>query len=207
MANSNRMRLKPFNVSGPRRARDRDSRHDRPRLNGPRVRKPWWVGLVVMAVAVLSYFAKQQGWHEDVSRTRAEPHERSARVDRIPGAPRADEGSSAGSRAEDGDLASLIRARRSDVLVESAGRVVKVLPDDNDGSRHQRILVRAGQDTILIAHNIDLAPRVPLKEGDEIRFKGELEWTDRGGVIHWTHNDPGRRRPGGWIECRGERYQ
>ena len=45
------------------------------------------------------------------------------------------------------------------MLVESDGRVV-----------------RARQDTILIAHNIDLASRVPLKEGDEIRFKGEVEW-------------------------------
>ncbi|MGK7909984.1 MAG: DUF3465 domain-containing protein [Synechococcus sp.] len=45
--------------------------------------------------------------------------------------------------------------------------------------------------TVLIAHNIDLAPRVTsVHIGDEVRFLGEYEWNPQGGEIHWTHQDP-----------------
>ena len=100
-------------------------------------------------------------------------------------------------------------ARRSDVLVESVeGVVVKSLPDDTKGSQHQRFILRlAGGHTVLIAHNIDLAPRVPLREGDEVTVGGEYEWNDRGGVIHWTHHDPKGRHPGGFVSHRGKTYR
>jgi hypothetical protein len=113
-----------------------------------------------------------------------------------------------GSASSDlSDLSSLIRSRQSGVVVDSAGTVVKVLPDDVEGDRHQRFLVRipSGQ-TMLIAHNIDLAPRAPVSAGDSVRFKGEFEYNDRGGVVHWTHHDPRRRHPDGWIEANGRRY-
>ena len=99
-------------------------------------------------------------------------------------------------------------AGRSDVWVEGSGTVVRALADDRQGSRHQRLVVRvAAQQTILLSHNIDLAPRVPAEPGDTIRFRGEYEWNDLGGVVHWTHHDPRGRRSGGWIEHRGERYR
>lgn len=106
-------------------------------------------------------------------------------------------------------LQQAISARQSDVQVRSRGRVVRVLPDDNQGSRHQRFIldVGAGQ-TILIAHNIDLAPRIDnLRQGDEVAFNGEYEWNDRGGVVHWTHRDPQRRHEGGWLKHAGRTYQ
>ena len=100
------------------------------------------------------------------------------------------------------------RDHRSDVLVETGGRVIKAPPDDNEGSRHQRFIVRlANQRTVLIAHNIDLAPRVPLRKGDELSFKGEYEWNERGGVVHWTHKDPRKRHAGGWIRHKGKVYE
>lgn len=93
-------------------------------------------------------------------------------------------------------------------LDELEFEVVKLLRDDLEGSRHQRFLVTApGVDTILIAHNIDLAERVPLSEGDDVRIRGRFEWNNKGGVIHWTHHDPKGRREGGWIEYRGEVYK
>jgi hypothetical protein len=98
---------------------------------------------------------------------------------------------------------------RSNVQVEAEGRVSKVLADDNDGSRHQRFIVRldSGQ-TVLIAHNIDLAPRIEgLREGDAVSFYGEYEWNNKGGVIHWTHRDPRGEHPAGWIRHTGKTYQ
>lgn len=99
--------------------------------------------------------------------------------------------------------------RQSDVQVEETGRVVKILPDDNEGSRHQKfILELASGQTILIAHNIDLAPRIPgLQEGDSVAFYGEYEWNDKGGVVHWTHHDPQGRHVGGWLKHQGKLYQ
>ena len=61
---------------------------------------------------------------------------------------------------------------------------------------------------LLVAHNIDLAPRVPgLAPGVTVRFHGEYEWNERGGVIHWTHRAPREDHAHGWIEYRGRRYQ
>ncbi len=99
--------------------------------------------------------------------------------------------------------------RKSDVQVEGEGVVTRVLPDDMQGSRHQRIIIRlASGQTVLIQHNIDLAPRIPdLKVGDTVSFFGEYVWNEQGGLIHWTHHDPARSHVGGWIKHNGETYQ
>ena len=109
----------------------------------------------------------------------------------------------------DGVLAAAFANQTSNIQVEAEGTVAKVLPDDNDGSRHQRFIVRlqSGK-TVLIAHNIDLAPRVSsLSEGDNVRFRGEYEWNAKGGVVHWTHHDPNGRHQDGWIEHNGRVFQ
>ncbi len=93
--------------------------------------------------------------------------------------------------------------------MSGSGEVIRILPDDNDGSRHQRFILRlASGQTLLVAHNIDLAPRIPrLATGDRVAFYGEYEWNERGGVIHWTHHDPQGRHVGGWLEHGGQRYE
>jgi len=99
--------------------------------------------------------------------------------------------------------------RESDVQVRGEGEVIRLLADDNDGSRHQKFIIRlsTGQ-TLLMAHNIDLAPRInTLSEGDRIEFYGEYEWNSKGGVIHWTHHDPNGTHVGGWIKHRGKTYE
>jgi hypothetical protein len=113
------------------------------------------------------------------------------------------------SGSADAVLAAAFRDRQGDLQIEGAGTVVHVLPDDNKGSRHQRFLMDldSGQ-TLLVAHNIDLAPRIEdLRKGDSVRFYGEYEWNDKGGVIHWTHHDPRGRHPDGWLEHKGRRYE
>jgi hypothetical protein len=106
-------------------------------------------------------------------------------------------------------LAQAFADKRSDVMVEGSGQVIKLLKDDNEGSRHQKLLIRlkSGQ-TILIAHNIDLAPRVDrVQQGDDIDFKGEYEYNPQGGVIHWTHHDPQGQHEDGWLKYQGKTYQ
>ena len=97
----------------------------------------------------------------------------------------------------------------SDIQVSGAGKVSRILSDDNKGSRHQRFILRlsSGQ-TLLVAHNIDLAPRISaLQKGDVVQFFGEYEWNSRGGVIHWTHHDPGGQHVGGWLKHNGRKYE
>ena len=87
--------------------------------------------------------------------------------------------------------------------------VQRILPDDNEGSRHQRFILKlsSGQ-TLLIAHNVDLAPRIPdLQPGDEVNFQGEYDWNPEGGVIHWTHHDPAGQHPDGWLKHKGNTYR
>ncbi len=98
--------------------------------------------------------------------------------------------------------------RRSGVTVQGSGTVVRTLADDVDGSRHQRFVLRVADGfTLLFAHNLDVAPRVPLEPGSEVGFRGRYEWNEQGGVVHWTHHDPRGRQPGGWLEHDGRRYE
>lgn len=93
--------------------------------------------------------------------------------------------------------------------VGGSGKVVKILSDDNQGIRHQRFILKlnSGQ-TLLVAHNIDIAPRINnIKRGDHINFYGEYEWNPKGGIIHWTHSDPNGRHETGWLNHKGEMYQ
>jgi uncharacterized protein DUF3465 len=127
------------------------------------------------------------------------------------GFPPQDQEASSGTSADSAAsaLATAYQNQQSNVQVQASGRVTKVLADDHDGSRHQRFIVRlsSGQ-TVLIAHNIDLASRVAsLQEGDSIEFYGEYEWNSKGGVVHWTHRDPERRHVDGWIKHDGSTYQ
>lgn len=99
--------------------------------------------------------------------------------------------------------------RRSNVQIEGEGVVKKTLPDDNKGSRHQRFILqfKSGQ-SVLVAHNIDLAEKIKgLKKGDTVGFYGEYEWSEQGGVIHWTHHDPKGRHADGWLKHNGKMYQ
>lgn len=106
-------------------------------------------------------------------------------------------------------LARAFEQRLSNIQVGGQGIVRKLLSDDNDGSRHQRfILELASGQTLLMSHNIDLAPRVVgLRLGDTVSFNGEYEWNAKGGVIHWTHHDPRKRHPAGWLKHNGRIYQ
>ncbi len=106
-------------------------------------------------------------------------------------------------------LAQLFEGGQSNVQVYGSGVVTSILSDDLDGSRHQRFIIELkSKQTLLIAHNIDLAPRIDeLSLNDQIEFFGEYEWNDKGGVIHWTHDDPEEIHVNGWIFHNNVIYQ
>lgn len=118
-------------------------------------------------------------------------------------------GSFTSSARSDSSIQNAYNNRQSDLQVQGVGIVSRVLPDDLEGSRHQKFILKlvSGQ-TLLISHNIDLAPRVSgLTVGDTVEFYGEYEWNSKGGVIHWTHHDPNNNHVGGWLKHDGKTYQ
>lgn len=99
--------------------------------------------------------------------------------------------------------------KKGDVQVQASGQVKAILRDDNEGSRHQKFILSLQNGlTVLVAHNIDLAPRIEnLKKGDWVEFHGEYEFSDQGGVIHWTHRDPQHKHIDGWLKFNARTYQ
>ncbi len=103
---------------------------------------------------------------------------------------------------------SLYERKAHDQEVSFEGRVVRLLADDNEGSRHQRFVVRLESGlTILVAHNLDLVARVPLHEGDPVEVRGVYEWSEEGGTVHWTHRDPQGHHADGYVLFKGRRFQ
>lgn len=107
-------------------------------------------------------------------------------------------------------LAEAFKQQQSNVMIDSvSGAVTAVLPDDIEGARHQRFVIRVSRDqTVLVVHNVDMAPRVNgLQKGDRVSLKGEYEWNERGGIIHWTHKDPRSTHEDGWIDYEDVRHE
>jgi hypothetical protein len=107
------------------------------------------------------------------------------------------------------EAAEAYRSHARGRVLTVQGRVQRVLADDREGSRHQRFVLRtASGQTVLVAHNIDLAPRLEgLAAGEMLVIRGEYQWNEQGGLLHWTHRDPGGNHPPGYIERNGRRYQ
>ena len=104
---------------------------------------------------------------------------------------------------------AILTTGTSHTQVQGTGVVTRLLPDDEDGSAHQKFVIRvpSGQ-TLLIAHNTDLAPAVAnLRVGDTIEYNGEYEWNPKGGVVHWTHRDPAHQHADGWLKHDGHVFQ
>jgi hypothetical protein len=115
----------------------------------------------------------------------------------------------AGFSAADVAIQQAFDSHTPHAQVQSTGQIIKLLSDDNDGTRHQRFIIRLNNGlTLLIAHNIDIAPKIPnLTVGDMIAFNGQYEWNDKGGVVHWTHHDPKGQHVAGWLNYQGHQYQ
>lgn len=113
------------------------------------------------------------------------------------------------AQSDDAAVIQAFKSKKSDIFVEGSGVVKKLLADDNKGSRHQKFLVTiSDEQTLLFAHNIDLAPRLDaLAVGDVVTFRGEYVYNPKGGVMHWTHHDPQGGNKVGWIKHNGKTYE
>ena len=88
-----------------------------------------------------------------------------------------------------------------DETMSTGLNLIREIEDDTHGSRHQRFIIRTRKNqTILIVHNIDIAPRVPYKKGKKLLVSGEYLWNSQGGKIHYTHRSTSRKKPGGYIK-------
>lgn len=93
-----------------------------------------------------------------------------------------------------------------EVLVTA--QVYKILPTDHYGIPHERFLIKLNNNTtVLIAHNLNMAPSAPLNSGQEVTIKGEYIWNNLGGVIHWTHHTDTPYHVGGYILSNGITYK
>lgn len=115
---------------------------------------------------------------------------------------------SAEAASQDELVRSLNANKQSGVEITVSATIIKMLPDDSEGDRHQRFLIRLDNGmTLLVAHNVDIAGHVPAQKGDSVVIHGQYEYNEQGGVLHWTHHDPGGYHEGGWIEHAGIRYE
>ena len=112
------------------------------------------------------------------------------------------------AESSDDLLAELFKDQKSDVQVQGQGTVIRLLTDDSEGNRHQRFILEldSGQ-TLLITHNIDIAPRLDvIAVGDRVEFYGVYFYNEQGGGIHWTHHDPKGQHISGWLKWNGEKF-
>jgi hypothetical protein len=96
----------------------------------------------------------------------------------------------------------------SNKQIYQEGKIIKLLQDENEGSKHQKFIIKLKNDiTLLVSHNIDIATRIPdLEQGETIVFYGEYEWNKKGGVVHWTHKDPRGNHADGYLLYGGKKY-
>jgi hypothetical protein len=95
------------------------------------------------------------------------------------------------------------------LLINGSGTVIRILLDDTEGSQHQKFILELSMgQTLLISHNIDIAPRIDLlQKGDVVSFYGEYVWNSQGGLVHWTHHDPDAQHENGWLRHENIIYQ
>ncbi|MEB3753996.1 DUF3465 domain-containing protein [Acinetobacter sp. MD2(2019)] len=106
-------------------------------------------------------------------------------------------------------IANAFAQHKSNVQAQASGKVKAILADDNEGFRHQKFILSLENGiSVLVAHNIDLAPQIKhLEKGDVVEFNGEYEYNPKGGVTHWTHRDPKGNHANGWLKHNGQIYQ
>jgi hypothetical protein len=117
---------------------------------------------------------------------------------------------SGAAQPDDAAIVQDFQSHRSHVEVTADATVVQVLPDRVSATgTHEQFIIRltSGDLTLLVEHNLSIAPRAPVAVGDHVIVHGEYIWNTQGGLIHFTHHDPDGRHEGGFIQENGTTYQ
>ncbi|WP_336648610.1 DUF3465 domain-containing protein [Microbacterium sp. MMO-10] len=165
-------------------------------------RARWTAIAIALVLGALAVVAVGRGWIPGDPPAAVAPSTPAA------GSTAAGSASAPAHASADDPVRALFDGHRSGVEVQGTGTVSRILPDDLDGSRHQKFLLTTPSGvSILIAHNIDLAPRLDgLAKGDRVDFLGDYEWSDKGGTVHWTHRDPSGQHQAGWLRWNGRTF-
>lgn len=86
--------------------------------------------------------------------------------------------------------------------------VTQLLKEDSSGLPHQKFNVKLSNGrVIMIVSNLDMCENIPIQVGDEVSVGGQFIATGKAsGLVHWTHKDPRKKRPDGFIEFKGHVY-
>ncbi len=119
-------------------------------------------------------------------------------------------GCAANDTPNDAAVCYAYRHAGSHVEVVADGTVTRVLGvAPGIRSPHEGFLMKIGSGCDLVVRveaNTDFAGTFPLTRGDRVVVKGEYEFYQLGGVIHWTHRDPRGIHPDGFVETGGQRH-
>jgi hypothetical protein len=111
-------------------------------------------------------------------------------------------------KSDDELIVSAWQQEKSNFHVQFEARVILKLPDeDNYGNAQKFLVVLENGHRLLISHDLEISTRVPIVVNSLIRVKGEYDWNETGGMVHWTHRDINNERDGGWIELNNHRYR
>jgi hypothetical protein len=115
----------------------------------------------------------------------------------------------ASTQPDDAVIVNDFHNHQSNVEVTADATVVRLLADSTSSTgTHERFIIKLSSSdlTIEVEHNISIAARAPVKEGDHVIVHGEYIWNSQGGLIHFTHHDPQGTHEGGYVEDGGTTY-
>jgi hypothetical protein len=106
-----------------------------------------------------------------------------------------------GPLQEDSALVAAVQSKQSQFYVEGGNLVVThILPDDTQGLPHQKWEAQLSDGSIImVVYNSNMGERIPVEEGMTFSVGGQFIWTQDGGLIHWVHADPKKKRPDGFV--------
>lgn len=97
--------------------------------------------------------------------------------------------------------------KRSDLIVEVEGQVVRILSTSKGSNGVQRFAIRMQNGQVVqVNHKAGPSDIIPLATNDAVKVRGEYFWTETGGTIHHTEYDHGLARRHGWVEHKGKKY-
>jgi hypothetical protein len=115
----------------------------------------------------------------------------------------------ASAQPDDAAIVTDFHNHQSNVEVTADATVIRLLPDRTSATgTHEQFIIKlsSGDLTVEVEHNISIAARAPVKQGDHVIVHGEYIWNSQGGLIHFTHHDPQGTHEGGYVQDGGTTY-